>query len=233
MAIRSSKRRMSRLFSHIRVWIEEAEDGFVDEEENLEDGEVCLRAVKAFASDPECPLTKRFLCAGALIQRPYSPVCDAWTADGLLDNGGPNLQLVGALKVLDELFAHHLTVHDDDPVTALRTFCVQCGSGQDEYTCASHMAATTRGFQPLRRLVQVNSIYDEEDYEDLDGMVFAYKSGKRRYTEALIANDRFDDDDDDNDDEGIDESHHSLFSILQLLPDEATVKRCMIVKELD
>uniref|UniRef100_A0A7S3Q258 Uncharacterized protein n=1 Tax=Chaetoceros debilis TaxID=122233 RepID=A0A7S3Q258_9STRA len=37
--------------SAVRVWVEPAEEGFVDEDENLMMGEVCLRAVKAFAGN--------------------------------------------------------------------------------------------------------------------------------------------------------------------------------------
>ena len=77
--------------SHPRVWIEEAEDGFVDEEENLEPGEICLRTIKSYASgssnravesESSAPSIRvafdvceeqehrRFLSAGALVRRP-------------------------------------------------------------------------------------------------------------------------------------------------------------------
>jgi len=32
-----------------KVWIEDSEEGFVDEDENLEPGEVCLKSIKSFA----------------------------------------------------------------------------------------------------------------------------------------------------------------------------------------
>ena len=68
--------------SGLKVWVREAEEGFVDEEENLEEGEVCHLALHAYASSLESmslrsrcnPAHKdenvdRFLCAGALVQR--------------------------------------------------------------------------------------------------------------------------------------------------------------------
>jgi len=80
--------------SPVTVWVEDAESGFVDADDNLEDGEICLRAVKAFASPPPSPSTsvttlkfndysdeeeqqdKRFLCAGALVRRPLTTMVD-------------------------------------------------------------------------------------------------------------------------------------------------------------
>ena len=173
-----------------KVWIEEAEEGFVDEDENLEPGEVCLRSVKSFASGvPTDSLSsqeqirvdfeiteqkqqdRRFLSAGALVQRyncdseseidskemmtkNTNVICDAWMADSLLKEGGPNLQLQGALLVLDDLFLNHLqrerenyltklenevdagdnSVGDDDSwaLHALRNFVVNCGEDYDE-----------------------------------------------------------------------------------------------------
>ena len=173
-----------------KVWIEEAEEGFVDEDENLEPGEVCLRSVKSFASGvPTESLSnqeqirvdfeiteqkqqdRRFLSAGALVQRydceseneinskeamtmNTNVICDAWMADSLLKEGGPNLQLQGALLVLDDLFLDHLqrerekyliklknetdagndSFGDDDSwaIHALRNFVVNCGEDYDE-----------------------------------------------------------------------------------------------------
>lgn len=206
----------------IHVWIEEAEDGFVDPDENLQDGEICLRAVKAFASDPENIHSKRFLCAGALIQRPDTDICDAWTADALEDNnGGPNLQVLGALQILDDLFQHHLQ-RRPNAVEALQTFCVQCGSGNDEYSCASRMAATTRGFRSLRRQVEVDSIYQEDDYEDtLDGLVFDTGLGRRRYEQVLAVSELV---------AGEDEKDCGAAQILQLLPDEEAIQKSIIIK---
>lgn len=92
----------STALSAIKIWLEEAEEGFVDDDENLMMGEICLRAVKAFASDPddesESGSNKRFLCAGALVQRPDSDICDAWMADSFLDEA--NVQLQGAVRLL-------------------------------------------------------------------------------------------------------------------------------------
>ena len=128
----------------VKIWIEPAEEGFVDEEENLEEGERCLVSVKAFAShtagssssiggdatdedandghdDGYDPL---FLCAGALVRRPCEKdrassssisICDAWmggaaattsTTDSV--GSGPNLEIQGAIQVLDHLLLHHL-----------------------------------------------------------------------------------------------------------------------------
>ena len=210
-----------------KVWIEDAEDGFVDEDENLEPGEVCLKSIKSFAGPPAGPATsndvttdtdtdtdtnndaslpfpsinvreitkknnnddddddneKRFLSAGALVQRPSydensddldidddgainsttatdralstAAICDAWTADSILTKGGPNLQLQGALQVLDELFLFHLkrehllsenmensnnginenitAISTVDPsVRALRNFVLHCGEDDED-----------------------------------------------------------------------------------------------------
>ena len=40
-----------------KVWIEDAEDGFVDDDENLEPGEVCLKSIKSIAGPPAGPAT--------------------------------------------------------------------------------------------------------------------------------------------------------------------------------
>ncbi len=173
-----------------RVWVEEAEEGFVDEEENLEPGEVCLRSVKSFASaapnnsdgkiridfDIDDVENQRFLSAGALVRRPSyenddaNGICDAWIADSLLNEGGPNLQLMGALLVLDDLFLDHLQRElenhraknqmenenpskdqdDDDSwaIRALQDFVVHCGDddGDDSedglWRSTSHVAAS-------------------------------------------------------------------------------------------
>ena len=100
-----------------QIWIEPAEDGFVDHDENLEEGEILVKAVKAFSANQDND-DKKFLCAGALIQRPPSPtstdvnmtIYDAWMADAIMDgNGGPNLQIQGAMGILDELYRHFLS----------------------------------------------------------------------------------------------------------------------------
>lgn len=76
VSIQRFNQRVSASSSHrqVSIWVEEAEDGFVDEEENLMTGEVCVKAVKAFATDPDDETDHRFLCAGALIKRPDSDV---------------------------------------------------------------------------------------------------------------------------------------------------------------
>lgn len=159
-------------------------------------GEICLRAVKAFASDPddesESGSNKRFLCAGALVQRPDSDICDAWMADSFLDEA--NVQLQGAVLVLDDLFAFHLKRSNacemDDLVS---NFLVQCGRLESEYHCASYMSAQIRGFRPLKDLwmlmddeidsIGINSNSDgkyeysyvnrfSDEVEDPDAMLF-------------------------------------------------------------
>ena len=292
-----------------RVWIEEAEEGFVDDEENLEPGEVCLRSIKSFASgvplegavaaaasnnraapgdtntapsirvdfdikeeeEEECD--RRFLSAGALVQRPRyddqpensngshpnsdnTGICNAWVADSLLKEGGPNLQLMGALLVLDDLFLHHLqrerenyhrsmlehdkncssgnnnnninnkhrtptaTTNDgndknyDDSwaIRALRNFVVRCGDDDDDddyeeedkietnntgdrrpwrstsHVTASAMAASMRGFVPLREMTRIDSVYDARYYYDGDttGLVLDPSAGFDRYRTCAV-----------------------------------------------
>ncbi len=203
------------------VWVEEAEDDFVDEEENLEEGEVCLKSLKAFASAPTTHPSSfpRFLCAGALVQRPSKyQVCDAWTADSLLDEGGPNLQLQGALKLLDELLLFHLHRHVDNTILGLQTFVVKCGSLDSHFTCASYMAAKARGFRPLRELVRVSSIYVPSLYDhDLDGMVMAAEEAKEIYRKLAFST--------GDESQSSDEQPIAL-TIYHLLPDDDTVRRC-------
>ena len=170
------------------VWVQEAEAGFVDKEENLEEGEVCQRSVKAFASSIETETSiLRFLGAGALVQRPGdSLVCDAWTADAILDEGGPNLKLQGACQILDDLLLFHLQQHQRNgggSILGLQTFVVKCGGGlESESSCASYMAAMSRGFHPLREMIRKSSIYSSALYNhDLDGLVMDAAQGKRFY----------------------------------------------------
>lgn len=158
-----------------------------------------------------------FLCAGALVQR--SPpqqlanqhqrsdynecdhiVCDAWIADAT--DGAPNLQLQGALLVLDELFCHFLKLENNsnsarlgtvnknkesDKSTAQKkcrwTFVVQCGDTNNIFTCASHQAAIARGFCSL----DDGKMYHSDDEYDWDeGMIFNYSVGIHRYTTSAL-----------------------------------------------
>jgi len=186
----SSSLKRSFAIPAVKVWVELAEEGFVDKDENLMTGEVCLRALKAFASndDPDCDDTsKRLLCAGALVQRPSSNVCDAWMADSFLDE--PNLQIRGAIGILDDFFNYHLqTSNGRDLAELISTFVVQSGRLESEYHCASYMAAISRGFKPLKDV----SLFDESkksiysnylDYEDEDSfaLVFDESKGMDRY----------------------------------------------------
>jgi len=191
---RQRQQQTTSISAAVKIWVEEAEDGFVDEEENLEEGEVCIRAVKAFAStashDQEYE-GKRFLCAGALVQRPAASndkrslqLYDVWMADSILEEGGPNLQIQGAVQILDDLFLHHLQRHAnnnnnnhnissaDMVVSALRSFVVQCDADSD-FTCASYQAMLDRGFRPLPKILEgeddnTTAIYRVEDYVDND-----------------------------------------------------------------
>ena len=85
----------------VNIWIEEAEEGFVDEDENLMMGEQCLFAIKAFAGSllgreevkeeqnmflnenevDNNSQDKRLLCAGALVQRPSYPFPPSLSTD--------------------------------------------------------------------------------------------------------------------------------------------------------
>jgi hypothetical protein len=97
-----------------KVWIEDAEEGFVDDDENLMMGEVCLKSIKSFAQDNDKNLhhgdnnEKRFLGAAALVQRPppFQHINDCWIADAFMDE--TNVQFKGAILLLDSLFLCHL-----------------------------------------------------------------------------------------------------------------------------
>lgn len=201
-----------------KVWVEDAEDDFVDEEENLEEEEVCLKSLKAFcSSDNDDPL---FLCAGALVQRPESKVCDAWTADSLL--ASPNLQLQGATKILDQLFLFHLRQHEDDSLCGLRYFVLRCAEEQ-ETAFASHKASQLRGFRPLQEnMLRADSIYTSHCYDhDWEGaMVFDYWLGKQRYKEqaAVFLEEQ-------NEGEPFYTEQQTILEILDLLPDADTIQR--------
>lgn len=180
----NSIRLRSRL--SVRVWIEPAEEGFVDDDENLMFGEVCIRAVKAFASDPDDENNKRLLCAGALVQRPSSNICDCWMGDATLSE--TNIQSQGAMLVLDDLFHFHLERSNANSLEKMiSTFIVQSGA-ENDYQCASDVAALNRGFKPLRDLT-----YDRKhayahlehldlEHEDLDALVFDIATGAERYS---------------------------------------------------
>lgn len=143
------------------MYIEEAEDGFVDHEENLEEGEMCVKVLKAFATDKDDE--KLFLCAGALVLRAPSPIAtdatnmtiyDAWMADAIMGGkGGPNLQVQGAMCVLDDLYRLFLSTCADDRDHNNAVFVVQCGRATSEYTCASYSAALSRGFRPIEDMI--------------------------------------------------------------------------------
>lgn len=118
------------------VTVREAEHGFVDDDENLEPGEVLTKALKAFDADGT------FLCAGALVRRRSAAletdVHDCWIADSMESGVGPNLQIRGAERILDELFLLHLH-------SGVSEFNVLVGDGEDT-TAASRAAVLNRGF---------------------------------------------------------------------------------------
>lgn len=178
----------------VRVWIEQAEENFIDSDENLMHGEVCLRAIKAFANDPNGSDEKRFLCAGALVQRPNSNIRDAWMADTLTEE--PNIQMKGASLILDDLFYHHLTTSNaHDLYEVISTFIVQSGRSESEYHAGSNFAVRSRGFKTLEKLfydegdidggiIPVKDLYRKHlifENEDIDSMVFSVHDGFNCY----------------------------------------------------
>lgn len=208
------------------IWMQDAEEDFVDEDENLEDGEICLKSVKAFASPAVEGDAPRFLSAGALVQRGslvdenIRCVCDAWTADAILEEGGPNLQLQGACLVLDELLLTHLQHQQEDPIGALQTFVVQCGSIEKETSCASYMAAYSRGFRPLKNLLRESSIYTKSTYASsgsLDGMLLDTGIARDAYGRLVEVDCP---------------NHGTISQILQLLPEDDLVQRFTIKRFL-
>lgn len=175
-----------------KVWVEEAEEGFVDDKENLEEGEILVKALKAFSGGSG---EWKFLCAGALVQRPpASPgsseakIYDAWMADAIMSgDGGPNLQTQGAVQVLDELFRCYLSHEGARGDESERcTFVVRCGRESSEYTCASYRAALSRGFIPVEQyfdlqLEQLCGGAADTDAID-DGMLLDVSVGIERFT---------------------------------------------------
>jgi len=148
-------------------------------------GEICLRAVKAFASsdDPDDDeqseqSNQRFLCAGALVQRPDSNICDAWMADSLLDEA--NVQFQGCVLVLDDLFAFHLKRSNACDLDGLvSNFIVQCGRLESEYHCASFMSAQFRGFRPLKDFWMLLED-DEIEIESVGSVGINNREGKNK-----------------------------------------------------
>jgi hypothetical protein len=73
------------------IHVEEAEEWFVDEEENLEEGEELVKAVKSFDRGI-------LLCAGALTRRTCEDgkvIYDMWLGDSIEKGVGANLQIKG------------------------------------------------------------------------------------------------------------------------------------------
>ncbi|KAI2500525.1 hypothetical protein MHU86_13949 [Fragilaria crotonensis] len=175
-----------RLSPLLEVWVEEADDDFLTRLETS-------KRVK-FVSFP----SKRLL---PTLTMPRTSGCYAPVR-------------CGAVKILDELFLRHLKSEPGSP-WALRTFVLQCGSPDSEYSCASHMAGQLRGFRRLRDMVLIDSIYECDYYgDDLDGMVFDYHRGKRIYEQVARTDD-----------------WEVAAEIWMLLPDANSIKVCTVVKE--
>ena len=163
------------------IFVVEAEEGFVDDVENLEEGESLRRAVKAFAERKDGTGEVDFLCAGALVQRPYDSSGfvkhDMWVADSDEKEGlSPNLQAKGAAKIIDDLFLAHLQLEEASlrlsPSKAYH-LTVQTGLHSPSLF-ASHHAALSRGFQPCCE------VWNQEGVED--GLRFNVHDGIRKYT---------------------------------------------------
>ena len=122
------------------VTVRRAEATFVSEE-NLEDGENCELALKAFDA------AGSFLCAGALLRRRSATlntdVHDCWIADSIEAGVGPNLQQRGAQLVLDRILLEHLESELGEPSAS--AFSVFAGDGTGT-VAAAHAAARSRGF---------------------------------------------------------------------------------------
>ena len=166
----------------VKVWVEIAEDGFVDEDENLMMGEICLVAVKAFASNNNINVSKKdfnkeswqgtsndddFKQKGEDEENPEEEkrlLCAGALVQRPSSNirdawmadsflDEPNVQIKGATLILDHLFHHHLqTTNAKNLQEILSSFLIQSGRIDSEYHCSSYMAAITRGFKPLKEL---------------------------------------------------------------------------------
>lgn len=205
-----------------QIWIQEAEDDFVEADENLEEGEVCLCSYKAFASSTNTNKAMeirepRFLAAGALVQRPTTTsnnsfICDAWIADSILEEGGPNLQIQGACQLIDQLLCDHL-MRNENSIMALQSLVVQV---DDDSSSASYQASLSRGFQALKDRVRATSIYTSTLYDNnLEGLVLDETRARTIYSKLLQ-------------DRTLDtRSKERISTILHLLPDDDTIRRCL------
>ena len=188
------------------VEIREAEEHFVDEEENLEEGETLIRAIKAF--DDRGVL----LCAGALVRstlRENYPdreaqwdaaalhlsagdrgsagggegdaakeeiFHDLWLSDSIESGVGPNLQIKGALAVLDCLFLHHLR-HCEYFGMRFRGMAHFRVHAEGEFASSCRVAAQQRGFA-----------FEVQEDTGEDILVFdSWHAGPEAYTRAALA----------------------------------------------
>lgn len=148
------------------IHIEEAEEWFVDAEENLEEGEKLLKAVKSFDRGI-------LLCAGALTCRTSEDgqrVYDLWLGDSIERGVGANLQIKGCLLALDVLFTEYLTkaLPHPRPGTHLHVHCPG--------DTASKLAAVQRGF----------SIEEEASDTAESIQLWDEKQGVELYTRAAL-----------------------------------------------
>ena len=171
-----------------KVWIEEAEEGFIDDDENLMTGEICVRSMKAFVTFDDNQNKKSLLCAGALIKRPLSNIYDCWMADSLFDE--TNIQLQGAKMILDDLFYFHLNRSNSNTLEEMTSnFIVQSGYAESDFHSASYMSAIQRGFKPIKEITMYGQIpiashlkHLDVDNEDSDALIFDIFDGIERYT---------------------------------------------------
>ena len=193
------------VYKHGGVELREAEEHFVDEEENLEEGEKLLRAIKAFDDRGV------MLCAGALVRTSLGEnyqadawdtafqtlvaqqdrsagsagggergaqaqeeqiYHDLWLGDSVEEGVGPNLQIKGALAVLDTLFLHHLRL-----ARSGERFRVHADG---DLASACRTAAQMRGFA-----------YEVQEETGEDVLVFdTWHRGPEAYTRAAVADAR-------------------------------------------
>lgn len=108
-ATRGARHRGCLLRRRVAVVVEEAEETFVEQEENLASNEKLVFALKAFERGDMWPEKRKFLCAGALVHRAEeeqsSSHFDFWLgdSDSAVHDVSVHVQLRGALRVVDTL----------------------------------------------------------------------------------------------------------------------------------
>lgn len=132
----------ARVFGGGRLVVTEAEAGFVDGDENLEDGETLVRALKAHEPGPR---GGRLLCAAALVvssaagsagAAPTAGLAHLWIGDSLEPGVSPNAVVRAAQHVVDCLLLEHLR----------RGGCADALRAHAPARSASRVALRSRGF---------------------------------------------------------------------------------------